>query len=157
MKAPDFFDGTKSHQFRVFIQHCQFIFHRDAESFFSNRKKVLYSTSFLTGRAGKWIEPYVSKNSNEEPSYLLNKWKLFEAPLFTLFGDPNKVRKSPQELDNLRMKESGNVSWYIAYFRILMSRIGDWEERAFINLYRRGFASRLLDQLASHLGILDSL
>ncbi|MBW0550825.1 hypothetical protein O181_090540 [Austropuccinia psidii MF-1] len=55
------------------------------------------------------------------------------------------------------MKESGHVSLYIADFRILMSRIGDWGERAYIHVYRRGLASRLLDQLASYPGNFDTL
>ncbi|MBW0520110.1 hypothetical protein O181_059825 [Austropuccinia psidii MF-1] len=126
IKAPDSFDGTQAHKLRGFIQSCQLIFHNDPANFFSDRKKVLYSTSFLTGRAGKWIEPYLSNISNEDPSYLLNNWQLFETQLFTLFGDPNEVRKAEQELDNLRMKDSGHVSLYIADFRSLISRIGDW-------------------------------
>ncbi|MBW0514922.1 hypothetical protein O181_054637 [Austropuccinia psidii MF-1] len=126
MKAPDSFYGTKSYKLRGFIQSCQLIFHHDPANFFYDRKKVLYSTSFRTGRGGKWIEPYLSNISNEDPSYLCNSWKLFEAKLFTLFGDPNEVRKAEQELENLRMKESGQVSLYIADFRSLMSRIGDW-------------------------------
>ncbi|MBW0478360.1 hypothetical protein O181_018075 [Austropuccinia psidii MF-1] len=104
MKTPDSFDGTKAHELRGFIQSCQFIFHNDPENFFSDRKKVLYSTSFLTGRAGKWIEPYLSNISNEDTSYLLNNWQLFETQLFTLFGDPNEVRKAEQDLENLKMK-----------------------------------------------------
>ncbi|MBW0463642.1 hypothetical protein O181_003357 [Austropuccinia psidii MF-1] len=107
--------------------------------------------------AGKLIEPYLSNISNEDPSYLLNNWQLFEMELLTLFGDPNEVRKAKQELDNLRMKESGHVSLYIADFRSLLSRIGDWGERAYIHVYRRGLASRPLDQLASYPGNSDSL
>ncbi|MBW0489332.1 hypothetical protein O181_029047 [Austropuccinia psidii MF-1] len=95
-------------------------------------------------------------NSNEEPSYLLNNWKLFETQLFTLFGDPNEVRKAEQELDNLRMKESGHVSLYIADFRSLMSRIRDWGENAYIHAYRRGLAPRILNQLASYPGNFDT-
>ncbi|MBW0517663.1 hypothetical protein O181_057378 [Austropuccinia psidii MF-1] len=157
MKAPYSFDGTKVHKLRGFIQSCQLIFHNDPANFLSDRKKVLYSTSFLTGRAGKWIEPYVSNIFNEDPSYLLNNWQLFEAQLFTLFGDHNEVRKAEQELDNSRMNESSHVSFYIAYFRILMSRIGDWEERAYIHVYRRGLASRPFNQLASYPGKSDTL
>ncbi|MBW0514966.1 hypothetical protein O181_054681 [Austropuccinia psidii MF-1] len=107
MKEPDSFDGTKAYKLRGFIQTCQLVFHNDPESFFSDRKKVLYSTSFFTGRAEKFIEPYLPNISNEDPSYLLNNWKLFETQLFTLFGDPNEVRKAEQELKSLRMKESG--------------------------------------------------
>ncbi|MBW0541383.1 hypothetical protein O181_081098 [Austropuccinia psidii MF-1] len=140
MKAPDPLDGTQAHKLRVFIQSCQFIFHNDLSNFLSDRKKVLYSTSFFTVRAGKWIEPYLSNISNEDPSYLPNNWKLFETKLLTLFGDPNEVRKAEQELDKLRMKENGPVSLYIADFRSLMSRIGDWGERAYIQVYIRGLA-----------------
>ncbi|MBW0552646.1 hypothetical protein O181_092361 [Austropuccinia psidii MF-1] len=75
MKAPDSFDGTKAHKLRGFIQSCQFIFHNYPENFFSDRKKVQYSTYFLTGRADKWIEPYLSNISNENPSYLFNNWQ----------------------------------------------------------------------------------
>ncbi|MBW0538218.1 hypothetical protein O181_077933 [Austropuccinia psidii MF-1] len=157
MKAPDHFDGTQAHKLRVFIQSCKLIFHNDPENFCSDRKKFLYSTSFLTGRACTCIEPSLSNISNEGPSYLLSNWKLFETQLFILFGDPNEFRKFEQELENLRMKESGHVSLYIAYFRSLMSRIGDWGERAYINFYKRGLASRLLDHLASHPGIFYTL
>ncbi|MBW0556908.1 hypothetical protein O181_096623 [Austropuccinia psidii MF-1] len=94
MKAPDSFDDTKAYKLRGSIQFCQLIFRNDPENFFSERKKVLYSTSFINGRAGKWIEPYLSNISNEDPSYLLNNWKLFETQVFTLFGDPNEVRKA---------------------------------------------------------------
>ncbi|MBW0565222.1 hypothetical protein O181_104937 [Austropuccinia psidii MF-1] len=145
MKAPDSFDGTQAHKLRGFIQSFQLISHNDPANFFSERKNVLYSTSSLTGRAGKWIENYLSNSSNEDPSCLLNDWQLFETQLLTLFGDPNEVRKAEQELDNLRMKESGHVSLYIDDFRSLMSRIGDWGERAYIHVYKRGLTSRLLD------------
>ncbi|MBW0530724.1 hypothetical protein O181_070439 [Austropuccinia psidii MF-1] len=157
MKAPDSFDGTQAHKLRGFIQSRQLIFHNDPANFLSDRKKVLYSTSFLTGRAGKWIEPYLSNISNEDPAYLLNNWKLSETQLLTLFGNPNEVRKAEQELDNLRMKESGHVFLYIAYFRSLISRIGDWGERAYIHVYRRGLTSRPLDQFTSYPGNFDTL
>ncbi|MBW0583839.1 hypothetical protein O181_123554 [Austropuccinia psidii MF-1] len=38
-----------------------------------------------------------------------------------------------------------------------MSRIGDWGEREYIHVYRRGSASRFLDQLTSHPGNFDTL
>ncbi|MBW0463929.1 hypothetical protein O181_003644 [Austropuccinia psidii MF-1] len=74
-----------------------------------------------------------------------------------MFGDPNKVRKAGKELDNLRMKESDHLSLYIADFRSSMSIIGDWGERAYINAYKGGLATRLLNDLASHPGNLNSL
>ncbi|MBW0484319.1 hypothetical protein O181_024034 [Austropuccinia psidii MF-1] len=55
------------------------------------------------------------------------------------------------------MKEGGNVSLYVANFRSLVSRIGDWGERALINPFRKGLPSRILDRLASHPSRIDSL
>ncbi|MBW0555575.1 hypothetical protein O181_095290 [Austropuccinia psidii MF-1] len=55
------------------------------------------------------------------------------------------------------MKGSGHVTLYITDFRSLMSRTGDWGERAHIHVHRRGLESRLLDQLASYPGNFDTL
>ncbi|MBW0590853.1 hypothetical protein O181_130568, partial [Austropuccinia psidii MF-1] len=77
MKAPECFDRTQSFKVRSFIQSCQLIFHNDPANFSQDRKKVLYATSFLIGRAAKCIEPYVSNLTNQDQSYLLNSWKLF--------------------------------------------------------------------------------
>ncbi|MBW0539615.1 hypothetical protein O181_079330 [Austropuccinia psidii MF-1] len=89
MKAPECFDGTQPFKVRGFIQSCQLIFHNDKANFSQDRKKVLYATSFLIGRAGKWIEPYLSNLTNQYPHCLLNSCNLFESHFFTLFGDPN--------------------------------------------------------------------
>ncbi|MBW0532211.1 hypothetical protein O181_071926 [Austropuccinia psidii MF-1] len=72
MKALEFFDGTQPFKVRSFIQSCQLIFHNDPESFSQDRKKALYATSFLVGRAAKWIEPYLSNLTNQDSIYLLN-------------------------------------------------------------------------------------
>ncbi|MBW0587258.1 hypothetical protein O181_126973 [Austropuccinia psidii MF-1] len=150
MKAPECFDGTQPFKVRSFIQSCQLIFHNELEKLSQDRKKVLYATSFLIGRAAKWIEPYLSNLTNQDPNYLLNSWRLFELQLFTLFRDPNEVRNAEAELDSLRMKECGHVSLYIADLRSLVSRIRDWGERALIHHFRKGLSSRILHQLASH-------
>ncbi|MBW0571359.1 hypothetical protein O181_111074 [Austropuccinia psidii MF-1] len=144
MKAPECFDGTQPFKVRSFIQYCQLIFHKNPANFSQDRKK------FLIGRAAKWIEPYLFNITNQDPNYLLNSWKLFEYQLFNLFGEPNEIRKAEAELDSLRMKEGGHVSLYIADFRSLVSRIGDWGERALIHHFRKGMPSRILDQLASN-------
>ncbi|MBW0583272.1 hypothetical protein O181_122987 [Austropuccinia psidii MF-1] len=128
-----------------------------APTFAQDRKKVLYATSFLIGRAEKLIEPYLSNLTKQHPNYLLNSWKLFESQLFTLFVDPNEVRHAEAELDSLRMKEGGHLSLYIADFRSLVSRIGDSGERALINHLRKGLPSRILDQLACHPSRIDSV
>ncbi|MBW0574086.1 hypothetical protein O181_113801 [Austropuccinia psidii MF-1] len=109
MKAPECFDGTQPFRVRRFIKSCQLIFHNDLANFTQDRKKVLYATLFLIGRAAKWIETYLSNLTNQD-SNLLNSWKLFDSQIFTLFGGPNEIRKAEAELDSLRMKEGRPVS-----------------------------------------------
>ncbi|MBW0495440.1 hypothetical protein O181_035155 [Austropuccinia psidii MF-1] len=139
MKAPEYFDGTQPFKVRSFIQSCHLIFHNVLKNSSQDRKKILYATSFLIGRAAKWIEPYLSNLTIHDANYLLNSWSLFESQLFTLFGDPNEVRKAEAELDSLKMKEGGHVSLYIANFRSWVSRIGDWGERALFIISGRYF------------------
>ncbi|MBW0549537.1 hypothetical protein O181_089252 [Austropuccinia psidii MF-1] len=67
MKAPECFDGTHPFKVRSFIQSCQLIFHNDPESFSQDRWNVFYATSFLFGRAEKWIEPYLSNLTIQDP------------------------------------------------------------------------------------------
>ncbi|MBW0478615.1 hypothetical protein O181_018330 [Austropuccinia psidii MF-1] len=55
------------------------------------------------------------------------------------------------------MTEGGHVSLYIANFRSLVSRIGDWGERALIHHFRKGLPSKNLDQLSFHPSRIDSL
>ncbi|MBW0464956.1 hypothetical protein O181_004671 [Austropuccinia psidii MF-1] len=123
MKAPECFDGTQPYKVRSFIQYFQIIFHNDLANFPQERKKAVYSTSFLIDRAAKWIEPYLSNLTNQDPNYVLNSWTLFESQLFTFFGDPNEVRKAEVELDSLIMKEGGHVSLRIANFRSLFQEL----------------------------------
>ncbi|MBW0497033.1 hypothetical protein O181_036748, partial [Austropuccinia psidii MF-1] len=95
------------------------------------------------------FKAYLSNLNNQDSSYLLNSWSLFESQLFTLFGDQNEVRKAEAKLDGLRMKEVWHVALYITDFRSLVSRIGNWGERVLIHHFRKG--------LASHSSNIDSL
>ncbi|MBW0537714.1 hypothetical protein O181_077429 [Austropuccinia psidii MF-1] len=72
MKAPECFDWTQPFKVRSFLQSCQLILYNDPENFSQDRKKVLYATSFLVGRAAKWIESYLSNLTDQDSSYLLN-------------------------------------------------------------------------------------
>ncbi|MBW0486323.1 hypothetical protein O181_026038 [Austropuccinia psidii MF-1] len=157
MKAPECFDGTQTFKVISFIQSCELIFHNHLSNFSHDRKKALYATSFLIGRAAKWIEPYSPNLTNQDPNYLLNSWTLFESKLFNLSGDPNEVRKAEAELDSSIIKEGVYVSLYISYSESLVSRIEYQSERTLIHHFRRGSASRILDQFSSHLSRIDSL
>ncbi|MBW0469161.1 hypothetical protein O181_008876 [Austropuccinia psidii MF-1] len=130
MNTPECLDGTQPFKVRSFIQSFQLIFHNDPANFCQDRNTTQDTFSIL----GHYL-----------------------TQLFTLFGDPNEVRKAEADLDSLIMKEVGHVSVYVADFRSLVSTIGDWGERALTHHFRKGFPSRILDQLVSHPSRFDSL
>ncbi|MBW0560782.1 hypothetical protein O181_100497 [Austropuccinia psidii MF-1] len=155
--SPYYFYGSQSFKVGSFIDSFQLVFCNYQENISEHKKNVLYATAFLTGTAVKWIEPYVFNFTNQDPTQLLNNGALFKSQLFTLFGDPNEVRKAEVKLGGLRMKVGGHFSLCIADLRILVSRIGDWGEWAFMHNDRKGLGSRILDQLAYHPSIIVSL
>ncbi|CAH7686502.1 hypothetical protein PPACK8108_LOCUS21157 [Phakopsora pachyrhizi] len=67
LKAPDPFDGTQPSKLRKFLQSVQTIFFNDQRTFETDKEKVMYTSSFLTGKAGKWIEPYLSRTFSYLP------------------------------------------------------------------------------------------
>ncbi|MBW0580318.1 hypothetical protein O181_120033 [Austropuccinia psidii MF-1] len=71
-EAPESFDGTQPFKFRSFINSFKLIFHNDLAKSSQDKQKVLYATSCLIGRAGKWIVPYLSNLTNQDPNYFLN-------------------------------------------------------------------------------------
>ncbi|MBW0557575.1 hypothetical protein O181_097290 [Austropuccinia psidii MF-1] len=115
IQAPDCFDDTQPFKFRSFIQSRWLIFDKSQEKFSEDRNKVLYDTSFLIVRAAKGIEPYLPNITNQDPAYILKNWALFETQIFTLFGEPNEVRKAEAELDALKLK---NVEMY--HYKLLI-------------------------------------
>ncbi|MBW0494291.1 hypothetical protein O181_034006 [Austropuccinia psidii MF-1] len=72
IKELECFNTTQPFKVRIFMQSCQLIFHKYPANFSQDRKKVVYATSSLIGRASNWIEPYLSNLRNQGPSYLLN-------------------------------------------------------------------------------------
>ncbi|MBW0511143.1 hypothetical protein O181_050858 [Austropuccinia psidii MF-1] len=141
MKAPDPLDGTQVHKLTAFIQLCQLIFHNNSEICSLKGRKICTKLSFSLVELANVLSP----TFQIFPMNIL--------PTSSIIG----IRKAEQELDNLRINESGHVSLYIADLKSLISKIGDWEKRAYIHVYRRELASRPLDQLASYPGNLGTL
>ncbi|MBW0590313.1 hypothetical protein O181_130028 [Austropuccinia psidii MF-1] len=55
MEAPDYLYWTQPFKFRSFIQSIQLIFHNYRANLSEDKKKVLYATSFLTGRVSQGL------------------------------------------------------------------------------------------------------
>lgn len=129
MKKPDSFDGYSHQKLRAYLQQCKLIFLNDPSMFAMDIRKTVYESSYLTGKAFKWIQPYL-ENMSDDPEFLMNSWSNFKGHLITLFGDPNELRKAEHQLDVLTMRDSDQASTYISFFRALESRLTGWNDHA---------------------------
>ncbi|KAI8443676.1 hypothetical protein BY996DRAFT_6592461 [Phakopsora pachyrhizi] len=110
IKAPNSFDGTNPSKLRNFLQSCQLIFYNNEKTFSKYKKKVLYAALFLSGKAGKWIKPYITQLYNKDPTYLLNlKWTMaWPHPIFwTLESSPPGLAVQFQE--GVTIKDPGPI------------------------------------------------
>ena len=156
MKKPDSFDGSSAAKLRTYLQQCKLIFLNDPSMFATEIQKTVYASSYLSGKAFEWIQPFLS-NMSDDPDFLMNSWDSYEGQLLTLFGDPNELQNTENELDSLYMKDSDNASSYIASFRSLESRLEGWSDRALMHSFRKGLPSRILDLLDQQPGDINTL
>src|SRR6266481_2198394 len=66
LRELDTFDGANPNKLRTFILQCSLHFHDRSNAFTSNRAKVAYALSFLTGPALGWFEPILF-DQGEDP------------------------------------------------------------------------------------------
>ena len=57
LQEPDTFNGSDANKLQVFILQCSLHFQDCINAFFSDRAKVTYTLSYLTGPALSWFEP----------------------------------------------------------------------------------------------------
>ncbi|KAI8445674.1 hypothetical protein BY996DRAFT_6600140 [Phakopsora pachyrhizi] len=98
--------------------------------------------------------PQVVKSS--EADYQLPFINQFE----TIILDPwlyQSTWELSQNLDQLKMKDTGFVYSYILDFRALSNIIVGWDEHPLMYQFHKGLPSRILEQLVVHQGSLDSL
>ena len=92
-----------------------------------------------------------------DPDFLLKSWEKFEEQLNTLFGDPNELRNTENQIDNLTMHESDPASSYISSFRTLESRLRGWSDRSLMFALGKGSPAQILDLLEQQPGDINTL
>src|SRR6266481_9711704 len=110
LRKPDTFDGADPNKLQTFILQCSLHFHDRANTFTSDRAKVAYALSFLTGPALGWFEPMLF-DQDEDPPWLFD-WPLFRNELSANFGSFNPVGEAEAEIEGLSMPESSQVTLY---------------------------------------------
>lgn len=143
--APDKFDGSKADKLRPFLAQLNIVFLNHPRRFPTERSKVLFAGSYLSGTAADWFEPIIEEGSKE--SLMLDNWVLFKERLTKVFGDPNAEATAEHNIELLVMKDSEAIAGYITRFRTEAARL-KWDDAALRHKFRMGLAERILDELA---------
>ena len=104
----------------MFILQCSLHFQNRANAFTSDRAKVAYALSYLTGPPLGWFKPGLFALS---PPAWVHNWDLFRAELESNFSPFDPVGDAEAEIETLVMAEGSRTTTYFVEFNRLASRI----------------------------------
>ena len=121
-RPPDKFDGSRADLLRPFLSQLNIVFlNHHQERFTTDRAKVLFAGSYLSGVAVDCFEPAIHESSKE--SMMLEKWPVFKDRITQVFGNPNAEATADHNIEMLHMRDSEAISSYITRFRTESARL----------------------------------
>src|SRR6266481_2855838 len=147
LRELDTFDRADPNKLRTFILQCSLHFRDRTNAFASNRAKVAYALSFLTGPALGWFEPMLF-DPDEEPPWL-SDWPLFQNELSANFKSFDPVGEAEAEIEGLRMPKNSWVTLYFVEFNRLAACL-QWGDSALLQQAYKGLAWRVKNEMVHH-------
>jgi hypothetical protein len=144
---PDQFDGLDQKKLRTFLVQCQLNFRDRPQAFNSDRKKVTYAQSYLTGSALDWFEPDLLRAPGGRAPPWENDWERFVKELRKNFGSHNPAHDAEHQLKSLVMKDNHRINKYIVEFNRYASQLRGYGEGALQSLFYDGLPDRLKDEI----------
>ncbi|XP_075062018.1 uncharacterized protein LOC142150724 [Mixophyes fleayi] len=135
------FDGEPK-RCRGFLNQCLIHFECNPASFPSERIKVAFIISLLSGQALAWASPLWERNDA-----LLANSSTFIETFRKVFDEPGRVSSAASSLLNLR-QGSMTVGQYAIQFRTLSSELS-WNNEALVAAFWQGLSDRAKDELTS--------
>ena len=130
----------------MFILQRSLHFQDRANAFSTDRAKVAYALSYLTGPAHNWFKPGLFAHSL--PAWV-HHWDLFHTELESNFGPFDLVREAEAEIETLVMAEGSHSAMYFMEFNRLASRI-QWGNHALLRQAYKGLAWHIKNEMVHH-------
>lgn len=139
ISLPNKFYGKKE-DCRNFINQVKMIFELQPSKFTTDRGKICFIGTLLSGAASTWFTPLF-----EEDSYLLTDLGAFLEEMELNFGDFDRETTAANQLQVLK-QGNRSASEYAAEFRRICSDLS-WGEGAFVDYFRRGLSEEIKDSM----------
>uniref|UniRef100_A0A3B3IGM8 Retrotransposon gag domain-containing protein n=1 Tax=Oryzias latipes TaxID=8090 RepID=A0A3B3IGM8_ORYLA len=141
INPPDKYDGNPA-SCRTFLCQCEINFSLQESAFSSERSKVAYVISLLTGRAAQWATAEWARDS-----VICSSYRQFSKELKALFDPVKPHREAARQLTKIR-QGTETADEYIIRFRTIACNSA-WNEEALYDMFYEGLSERVKDELAA--------
>lgn len=125
-----------------FLLQCSLVFDLQPNTYNTDKSRIAFIISLLTGRAAQWATAVVENNSPACRSYVE-----FTEEMKKIFDHPLKGKEAATRLLSLK-QGSSSVAQYAIDFRILAAESG-WDNTALQGVFMKGLNDRVKDELAA--------
>lgn len=139
--------GGNQRDLEGWITTCRLTFANQPSKFGTERKKVLWATTFLTGPPLQAFQPMVNRLLTEDvlPAELEN-FETFATALRSLYGDPNLEQNAKTALHYLKQEKSSVTAYYSKF--VSHSQYANLPDGALADKFYRGLNEKIKDKLA---------
>jgi hypothetical protein len=152
VKTPEPFDRTRS-KLRYWLTQMFTYLTVNKSKFGSKADKVLFASTYLSGPAYEWFEPFVREYQTteytkqaEDTKQIFKSYSAFQEQLKRVFRDINATRNAEREIDRLKA-HGDDVNSYTSRFQQLTSYL-TWEDDAFMHYYEKGLPYAVREKMA---------
>lgn len=119
-------------------------------------KKTLFASTFLRGRAEKWLKPNLRKylDDEEDEDNLFADFDNFKTEIRRIFGTSNEEQTAERNIQHLVQRTS--ASDYAARFQE-QANLTEWDDAALMTMFRRGLKNEVKDEIMRYGGKIDTL
>jgi hypothetical protein len=138
--------GGNQRELEGWLTACRMSFANQPSKFGTERKKVLWATTFLTGLPLQAFQPLINKHlAGDDTIGEMTSFETFAMALRGLYGDPNLEPSSKTALHFLQ--QTGSVAAYYAKF-VSHSQYTNLSDNALADYFYRGLNEKIKDKLA---------
>jgi hypothetical protein len=152
VKTPEPFDGTRS-KLRYWLTQMFTYLTVNKSKFGSEADKVLFASTYLSGAAYEWFEPFIREYQTtkytkqaEDTKQIFESYNAFQEQLERVFRDINATRNTEREINRLKA-QGDDVNSYTSRFQQLTSYL-TWEDDAFMHYYEKGLPYAVREKIA---------
>ena len=147
VREPDTFDGSSPKKLRTFLAQCSLNFENRASLFTSDRAKVTYALSYLSGTAQQWFEADIISPPTLDADHYMNDYPSFVNELKLNFGPFDPKADAETAIENLVMKDNHHIAKYVVDFYRLAAEVG-WDDKALCRRFYKNLPARLKNEIS---------